>query len=309
MAKGFMTRRSGNLPSTAYEGNMIEFFSIPGASGKIRLKVEKPIDADGVMLRHKTTAWANGDTKDTGTLVANITDDTNYKGANQWYESTGLTNGTAYYFKAFPHKSGAYNETIGQNETVCKAGSLFSEYTMDSISGSTINDTSGNSRNGSLGGCVSASATIGNGIDKASSATSAQINSFPSTPMSFSFIIKTNRNGYPFYLYNGSYGLLSVNYNGSQIQFSGSSPLSFSVASGSTNHFVVIIAGNTGTVYMNGANQGTYTMTTSGITYKYFCGANSSSDLSCGIVDQFRIYDRELELYEIANIYNGGAGC
>ena len=65
MAKGFMTRRSGNPPNPSYEVNMIQFFAMPGSSGKIRLKVQKPSDSDGVMIRQKSSAWVSGDTKDT----------------------------------------------------------------------------------------------------------------------------------------------------------------------------------------------------------------------------------------------------
>jgi hypothetical protein len=138
---------------------MVTFFSIPGASGKVRLKLEMPEDASAVMIRYKTTAWASGDGIATGTLVDTLTD--NYNLANEWYEVSGLTNGTAYYFKAFPY-NGLYNTAIGENETVCKAGGLVSEYTADSVSGTTVNDTSGNGYNGTASSVDYVTGVVGN---------------------------------------------------------------------------------------------------------------------------------------------------
>ena len=138
--------------------DMVTFFAIPGASGKVRLKLEMPEDANSVMIRYKTTAWESGDTYATGTSVATLTD--NYNLANEWYEVSELTNGTAYYFKAFPY-NGLYNSTIGENETICKAGGLIAEYTFDSVSGTTLYDTAG-SINATMSDVTLEAGTVGN---------------------------------------------------------------------------------------------------------------------------------------------------
>jgi hypothetical protein len=125
-----------------YIDNMESFFAIPGASTKIRLKIDMPDSADGVMIRRSTSPYDNSGIT-WGDEVANITDDTSYDGDNEWYEDAGLTNGTRYYYKAFPYKGSQYNETNAENETSSKAGGLAHEYYMTNRSGSTLIDNVG----------------------------------------------------------------------------------------------------------------------------------------------------------------------
>lgn len=320
MAKGFMTRRSGNPPNPSYETNMISFFPMPGSSGKIRLRVKKPSDSDGVMIRQKSSAWASGDTKDTGTFIAMITDDTNYSGGNQWYEVSGLSDGTEYHFKAFPYKGASYNETIGNNETKCKAGGLYLELTMDSISGSTINDTSGNGRHKTLTGVTFESGKVGN---TARGGNSRNIN-LGVLPLENKTICMWINYGTAYTVdtraleigdVNGAIAIVSDEAGSLHIT-KGTGYCKFNNAEAPYNQTNFVCTKNTVNVCKANVNNGAY-KTFTGNAGQY-PSANNVGYLLCsrvvgnfltGTIDQFRIFDRELEDYEVTNIYNGGAGC
>lgn len=309
--------RLGNSKTIAlpFTDNMIKFFAIPSASGKIRLKIEKPATATGVMLRWKATAWASGDTKATGTLIATITDDIAYKGINQWYEVIGLTDGTAYYFKAFPYLDGAYNETIGVNETLCKAGGLYAEYTMDSVSGTVLYDTSGNAKNLTLVSPVYKSGTVGNCCTMELSPNTSPYQPI-ATVKGISGIFQQYSELY--WLETGTNGRLSVGANSgkhfimtadaniTRKLFNATTP----VSSKNNVYFKLPSAdlAEDASIYIDGTL----------ITYAVVSAASTNNGgftrmvMVCttpGAIDQLRFWGRDLESYEKTNLYNGGVGC
>ena len=303
---------------TPYTADMVKFFAIPGASGKVRLKVEKPTGSTGAMLRYKTTAWASGDTIATGTLVASVTDDSTYKGANQWYEVSGLTNGTAYYFKAFPYLDSQYNEAIGVNETLCKAGGLYLEYTFDSISGSTVNDTSGNAHNATASNITYQAGLIGNeakgnGSSGYITTPTAQGLTSGRTITGFYTLanVTTEQVAYVYYgtdQYTQS-GILSGNMNIDVINgavfsnaISANTPLFAAYGHTGLNAFACFNGSAKSTKSGTGFTTGSY-------AYMFAEYESGVKRYYSGSIDQFRIWGRELETYEIANLYNGGAGC
>ena len=300
---------------------MIQFFAIPGASGKVRLKVEKPVGSDGAMLRYKTSAWTSGDTKDTGTLIASVTDDSSYDGANEWYEVSGLTNGTAYYFKAFPYSGTSYNETIGANESHSKAGGLELEYTMDSISGSTLNDTSGNSRNGTIYDASATTGIVGNGMTAAG--TSHRIASAymaPSSSRTITAIVKmpstTTTALQTGLVYYGSAGFcyFGINVSGYEMQCNANDGGIFT-KSYSANATCILAFGTTSDTAAwakfdgDGRVTGSGTKNTNTSQNDLLNNAAITARYMRGILDQYRVWSRSLEDYELDNIYNGGMGC
>jgi len=328
-----------------YITSMTLFFSIPSSTGKTRLKIEKPITSDGVMLRHKTTAWTSGDTKDTGTLITTITDDSTYKGANQWYEVSGLTDGTAYYFKAFPYKGSTYNEVIGVNETLCKAGGLLGEYTFDNISGTTVYDTAG-SANGTSNNLSVAAGVVGNeGVFNGTNSkvlfspsfsltdlkTMSCILDIPATTADQTVMVvkpsgDANYNALHFSLLNGGYGLTNALRVGVSPASGQSKVGHVALSSISGDDRVVVfnfptMAGTTFdmNLYVNNVSQ-TLTQDSStalstnpsglaSILGAYYNGTTAYRIFRSGNLDQVRFWNRKLESYERDNLYNGGAGC
>lgn len=313
-----------------YSGKMVQFYAIPAktdsGTGRVRLKVEKPVGSTGVMIRYKTSAWVDTDTKDTGTLVANITDDTSYKGVNQWYEATGLTSGTVYYFKAFPYKEGVYNTIIGVNETACTAGTLSCELTADSISGSTVNDTSGNSYNGTIAGNITAAAgVVGNEFVKSNAAYTNTI-SIPTTfcrsnaqDQSYCCWINVptvvnDANAFvPKYqgarlVLAAASGKFAIEYNGVTVD-----DLLGETINANTDYFVIVkfkASTNTITLKSRASNGGSWN------TYTKVATPHNNAQNSLNILytvvqtmDQWRYFSHVLTDAEDDNLYNGGAGC
>jgi hypothetical protein len=317
------TNSNGNPP---YRKNMIQFFVTPGASGKIRLKIEKPTDSSGVIIRYKTTPWASGDDRNTGTLVSGITDDTNYKGINQWYEITGLTNGTIYYFKAFPYKNESYNQVIGVNETVCKAGGLLCEITADSISGSTATDTSSNANNGTISGIT---ATVGKVGNEFVANGSNQYVSLPSavgiavgTAQTIICWIKATSLPASKYFYVKMYGAhirLGIKNTGEIFIYNGTSTLDTGIIITTGNHYLAIVKWNGSNQLtlkvrdVDDASWSTYTSSSAPASasspFNIFGDASSDLTFNGARVDQFRILNRLTTDDEDNSYWNGGAGC
>ena len=142
-----------NQKPKAYTDNMAIFTAMPGKTGInpfARFQVKLPNGADSVDIRYKDTAWTEGDDENTGTRIAELTDDTDLYGAFQWYEPeiTGKSNGDFIYVKAFPKRSGMINRVIGANEVATSIGMLIHEYIPSDISGASVPDNVG-SINGS----------------------------------------------------------------------------------------------------------------------------------------------------------------
>ncbi len=314
-------RLMGGYSSTKAQ-EMIQFFAVPGASGKIRLKIEKPLAASSVTIRYKTIPWVSADTINSGTFVANITDDTAYKGPNQWYEMPGLTNGTAYYFKAFT----APNTLLGMNETVCKAGGLTVEYTFDNVSGTTVYDTSGNGKNGTLSNISMVPGKVGN-------AGKADGNGYCTVPTSA--VNYTERTACffltPGTLRSGSQSTRIVELEGPgmttgamwvcntdsshlMLQAIGTATITIPVDINAESWFAMSNSGNVSKFYKDGSllEAKTGTKTTNQFTDNpcIFNGRSPSSSIgSSSTIDQFRYFNRALEDYELANLYNNGKGC
>ena len=105
------------------------------------------LTADGVYIYRNTTAYLGEGRGNWGTLVADVTDDSDYKDAYEWFEDDNagglLTNGTVYHYKAFPYVGGVINETQGANELYCRAGLLEHEWVPSDLSGSSVPDRAG----------------------------------------------------------------------------------------------------------------------------------------------------------------------
>lgn len=307
----------------SYYGEMLQFFAIPGASGQIRLKIQTPLDAEGAMVRYKTTPWDTSDGIATGTLVANITDDSAYKGANQWYTVTGLTNGTTYYFKAFPKKGHSYNAAPFVNETRCVAGGLYLEYTFDSISGNTILDTSGNGRNATASNVSYVQSLVGNGAKGNGNSYINMPTSYPGNA-TFSVFIKPNEDVLSLVGERRAISLIPKAQNNQFVLWAGKDTtyvgyksntfISFPIMSASERSFYC--AKNTGSIGKIRKNGGEWTpiSVSTSLTGSEACRlladwGSSLTSYSYSELDSFRIFDRELEDYEVDALYNGGAGC
>jgi len=308
-----------SIPATPYTENMIKFFAMPSSSGKIRLKVEKPAGSTGAMLRYKTTAWTSGDTKDTGTLIASITDDTAYKDANEWYEVTSLTDGTAYYFKAFPYLDSQYNETIGVNETICKAGGLYLEYTMDSISGTTVNDTSGNARNGIATSVTYGVGVVGNQAISDASTDKILLPSMPTLTSGFTLTVFATPSSVALansILFDNwqlnSRVTLDKRYSNLLVTLNNDETHTHSVSI-DTPMFVACGLNSATGCFIQFNNEAVINFSSSrsaaADNLPYLLANRVGTGGYIGKADQFRIFSRPLESYERANLYNGGAGC
>lgn len=129
---------------------MKKFIIVPRING-VNIKTISSDNATATMVRYKTTPWTISDTTSTGTLLSSSFG--SYNADDTWYSHTsGLTNGTTYYYKAFPYVNGSYRYLYKQNEATVTAGGLYGEYLFNG----TVNDTSGNGYNPS-----SYSSTIG----------------------------------------------------------------------------------------------------------------------------------------------------
>ena len=308
-----------------YIDNMESFFAIPGASTKIRLKIDMPDSADGVMIRRSTSPYDNSGIT-WGDEVANITDDTSYDGDNEWYEDAGLTNGTRYYYKAFPYKGSQYNETNAENETSSKAGGLLFEYTFDSVSGSTLYDTSGNAHHGINTNVTLESGLVGQrGVYNGSSSKSVINNCMSASQMDSDFtiamVITVDSIGSEHVLWSGhqyrgiwfsvdSSGHLRLDlYDGSPHQATSARVLS----SGTIYRVIVTRSKSTGLkLYVNSIDDGSNSFTGNANTYSgntqlgMYTTASTPHD---GTIEQVRGWSRVLESYELSNLYNGGDYC
>ncbi|HEX7479112.1 MAG TPA: LamG domain-containing protein, partial [Polyangiales bacterium] len=83
------------------------------------------------------------------------------------------------------------------------------------------------------------------------------------------------------------------------------------VATGSWQHVVVTLTGNTATVYINGVQAGqntsmTLNPTSLGATTQNWIGRSQYNDpYPTGKFDNFRIYDRALSATEVQNLFSG----
>lgn len=327
-----------NSIAMPYSGKMVQFYAIPAktdsGTGRVRLKVEKPVGSTGVMIRYKTSAWVESDTRDTGTAVATITDDTAYKGVNQWYEATGLPLGQDLYFCAFPYRGNAYSSVKVENQARCRAGGLMAEWTMDSISGTTLTDTSGNGYNATISGATSVSAKVGNGLYSSAGNQTATVPNFPFTYDELSISCSFNMahisnapierdifsaHAYGYYLvfigggYNGNQAILSLRVgsgtNPNYTEYTASSD--FIGGGGTIKHLGVTYKRNsTVKFYIDGELKQTFTSGTH-YTYTGTLGLLTRDGFYYlnGWADQLRIFNRELSATEVSALYNGGAGC
>jgi hypothetical protein len=148
----FVDFNQDNTNPKEYTGLMQDLYCMIGTSGLVRINFKLSADADGALLRYKTSAWSAGDTHTDGTLIADLSSDVGLNGPNIWYDadvSAGASNGDFIYIKAFPYKGSIYNETIGVNEIASTVGILVNEYLAKNISGSTAIDSAG-SNNASM---------------------------------------------------------------------------------------------------------------------------------------------------------------
>ena len=131
----------------AYTDDMQYYYAMPYLSTKLRLKFKKPSTAEGVKIYRSTTQYESGSVDSWGQLVANIENDSNYDGPNEWYVDSnggvGLSQHTNYYYKFVPFVGSMSNEAKGCNELKCCTQSGLVEWTGDSRSGSQVLDTFG----------------------------------------------------------------------------------------------------------------------------------------------------------------------
>jgi hypothetical protein len=303
-----------NTKPKAYTDNMIQFFAIPGISGKIRLKVEKPATAEGVMIRRSDTDYDDSGTS-WGDFVADITDDVDYKDVNAWYVDddggANLSNGTKYYYKAFLYVGGMHNVADGENETACTAGILFMEHDGDHVTGAVSTDTAG-SLPATLTGMVVDAVKVGSGF-KGTGTGKGTFTPFDMTNKTLVMYIKTNSNNSGWFGgYAGGFSLFSY---GDILQITThSSAWAAALADASLGVFLELYCSskNDFTAYINGAFHSNphisdtrgNTMVT-GIGYINVAAAYQQN----GDSDQIRVFNGMLTAADRANLYNGGAGC
>jgi len=307
-----------------YTEDMIQFVAIPGTSGIVRLKIEMPADADGVMVRRKTSAWASGDDNTTGDLVANITDDSDYKDDNEWFEDddggSDLTDETRYYYKAFAHKGSIYNEAIGSNETDARAGILENEWTGDNVSGDTIVDDAG-----TING-TGTSVTIGTGkIDEDMQGGSSSYIALDSVASiadkSYSFWVYYTDSGDKACLGNDTRGTIHVWIDGNTLKVGGGNAgdptdVTASLVPSTWHHVVVSVLGSTISLYLDNVSIGSVTKPSSnnlninnlGRCNLAYTAGDTVKKMNCRL-DQVRRFSLTLNTDEISNLYNGGDGC
>jgi len=280
--------------------SFLKFFAIPANSGQIRLKINS--DATNIKIYQKTSSFTSTPTD--GTLIGDFMNYSSYSGDNQWLTVSGLSNGTLYYFRAIPNDDLSIAEV-----TQAKAGGLYLEYTMDSISGSQILDTSGNSRhttffnNPTFQEGVIGNAVFGNGT-----------NTYISRAGNFGLTsgrtivgwINTGTINGTYLDYYGSDQYTVWGRNGSNFAVFGN--LASKSIPITDNEWLFVCARNTGTSFKVNFNNGaTQTFTASSFPHaSYFVMLSNyvnDAAFTNGAIDNFRVYGRELEDYEITNLY------
>lgn len=305
---------------------MKKFIIVPRISG-VNIKTISPDNATATMVRYKTTSWTISDTTSTGTLLSSSFG--SYNADDTWYTHTsGLTNGTTYYYKAFPYVNGSYRYLYKQNEATVTAGGLHAEYLLNG----TANDTSGNSYNpSSTAGITYSAGNIGiNGIFNGSSSYSTVSGVLQSGTTSISTWIKMNSasnssvgtvisnteaGGYEIRQdANSSNYTISANFGGYQ------NIVGPTLQTGKWIHVVVVInfTSKYVKVYHNGAlysfvqyNSAYVPTTLSGADLVNCIGCNpgpgaTRSNYFNGSINQLRIYNRELNKDEVMSLYLEG---
>ncbi len=307
-----------------YTDDMDSFFAIPGTSGKIRLKIKMPATADGAMIRRSTSAY-DGSGIAWGELVANITDDSAYDGDNEWYEDddggAGLSNGTLYYYKAFPYLGGTYNAVDGGNETKAKAGGLIHEYTMDNIAGSTVVDEAGGANltasnvsyeTGDVG-----NRAVFNGSSSYISANGILTASQLDGTFTIDFLLNVD-------LFDGSdilflfyqYRDISIGISNNTVYVninSGGAEASAVISAGTTYHITIVRDKSSGIyIYVQAVQKAFYSWTGNAATLStssYIGSFGGSGWFLDGRISQIRLFNRKLEPDEILSLQNGGNYC
>lgn len=302
---------------------MKKFIAIGNNSG-IKLRMQKPDKATTVMVRKKTTPWTSTDTTSTGTLVsdpATLTD-----ADNTWYVDGTSTNGTTYYYKAFPQVNSQYKYIPYLNETSAVGGGLSGEYLMEE----NLNDTSGNGNTSNGSALITYSSGVSGRTALFSSSGSYiyspvfldsgtySISTWAYSNGTFAtqnFIFATAESGGN-YLYqdaNQTTYTLGTCFNGGY-QY-------ISIPATITNRWVNIVyvvntTSNVVKVYYDGSlvSQVTYSgaycpSTLSGSDKRSCIGCNPNASLASGNyfdgrIDQVRIYNRELLPDEVLSLYN-----
>ena len=224
-----------------------------------------------------------------------------------------LINGTAYTNKGGNVKVNGTGYKIARGKTKIDGtawtitfrkpipNNPYIEYLFENVSGSTIIDTSGNNRNGSLGGAVHYDDYIKN-----PNKLGATVPSLPSAlPITFSFWVKpinlTARINM-LYMY-ASYAIMNLMADGSSVWF-GDNRTSNNTwfANGVNTHVAMVYTTGSIRLYINGALAWTTSRRTNSSRLTYFCGSSSTSysDSFCDAeLRKFRMYDRELSVDEI----------
>lgn len=323
----FVDVKNALLNPKEYAEDMIEFYATSGISGKIRLKIEMPADADGVEIRRKTTAWTTGDDKATGTQVAVITDDSAYKDANEWIKDNdggaNLTNGDTYYYKAFPYKGSIYNETLGSNETSARAGQLGNEWHGDSVSGNDIDDTADEaSPNNATGtGITTQSGKVGDCLVGGSGSYAALNSLIDNTSGAISFWVYYTDSGDKACFGDNNRGSLYAWIDGDTLKVGGGSTgtptnVTEELSSGTWHHVVINIDDPTVTLFVDNVNIGNITAPSSldfdidhlGRCNLAYTTGDVVKNMNC-MLDQVKRFVSNLTTEEIAVLYNFGGGC
>lgn len=197
-------------------------------------------------------------------------------------------------------------------KTLAPRNGLIAEYTMDSVSGTTLNDTSGNGNNGTITGATSVTGLVGNALLFGSN---KYVSINISSPKSISLWAKAPSS------FVGHNTLVSgttsdndyvLDYQTTQkfTMYIGNS-YSNSLGDISVNevfHVVLNYVDSSNTdFFKNGIYIGRFTkgLPTLG---KIGTGYSPSVEYWSGWIDQFRVYNRTLTQSEIETLYNGGVG-
>jgi len=305
-----------------YNGLMQNLNAIPGKNDGsdvyARINFQLPEDADGAEIRYKTSAWASGDTRETGTQIDELTSDTNLYGDNKWYEFdvSGASEEDYIYFKIFPKKGTVYNETIGVNEIATEVGLLLYEYTFDDVAGSVINDTSGSGNDATEVGLSFTSVIIGDGADGNSGY--ATLASEISDMKGKTFTCWAEGGSVD----SGLFGDTGTRPIGARLNTSnnvvvctdGDEDAAGSIGTGA---FIGVefseVAGANCKVYINGSKTHDATWDGNGGNHTIdriaYCKAYSTVHDCDAEIDQVRFWSGILSAETHSQLYNGGAGC
>jgi len=229
-----------------------------------------------------------------------------------------------------------YAAFSNSNITRIHMGGLEVEYTMDSVSGTTVNDTSGNNRNATLNATntIFVAGKVGNAMQVNTTTTlmanlglTAGYNMFPNSDFTVTFWVDTRVGNQIFSIIANTTNFdsalqFSLRYNSTSGLWITRSPTqgtytdiaitpTIPLSAVQNREFFMCIRRVGGNLQIRVDN---HRMTVSAFNIentntRIFRLANVPANPMHGRIDQVRMWSRSLEDFEVDNLYNGGKGC